>query len=201
MTPKGRFEINWPLAKNSIFAQIGDNIIGTEHSAIWRTAQVTLRFHKLWKMLLCDYSSIIDYLWGAIYYFFLFLGIFFVKLRVFIHWMFLLPRNFNLDIYLPPIPYLYKFIPRYPQKYQITPCSIYYLTLLGYTYQELSADCVIILYVIIFYLYFLNTSNILSHVKKNTTKLLDIQKKIIVRLFQMTHQSFNSKFILDTILM
>ena len=68
-----------------------------------------------------------------------------------------------------------------------------------YIYQELSADCVIILYVIIFYLYFLNTSNILSHVKKNTIKLLDIQKKMIVRLFQMTRQSFNSKFILDTI--
>ena len=35
------------VAKNASFAQMVANIIGTEHSAIWRTAQVTLRFHKL----------------------------------------------------------------------------------------------------------------------------------------------------------
>jgi len=35
------------VAKNGKFAQMVANIIGTEHSAIWRAAQVTLRFHKL----------------------------------------------------------------------------------------------------------------------------------------------------------
>jgi len=35
------------VAKNASFAQMVANIIGTEHSAIWWTAQVTLRFHKL----------------------------------------------------------------------------------------------------------------------------------------------------------
>ena len=35
------------VGKNPSFAQMVANIIVTEHSAICRTAQVTLRFHKL----------------------------------------------------------------------------------------------------------------------------------------------------------
>ena len=49
------------VAKNASFGQIVANIIGTEYSAIWQTAQVTFNVFTNFEKCFYVASSIIDY--------------------------------------------------------------------------------------------------------------------------------------------
>ena len=49
------------VAKNASFAQMVANIIGTEYSAIWQTAQVTFNVFTNFEKCFYVASSIIDY--------------------------------------------------------------------------------------------------------------------------------------------